>query len=386
MSGARCLPRCLPCRPSGSCPPPPRTTTTATPRVRPHAIPLLSRTALVINLASRGGAPRATFAESLIRAAQGRWGRLSLHPATDGRGLGPALEDALTTGPDLLVVGGDGTLARAADAVAGTGVVLGMLPLGTAKDATRALGLPRDLPGAVHALISGQVVDVDLGRADGRALLDVASIGLSAGVAERLSPDLSRRLGPLAHPVTTLASYRTHQPFAARLEFPDGDHPTLELCDLLLVAVANGRHHGGGTTGSATAPIDCQHLDVYAVERGRARDHVSIARRLRDGTFVEHARVRHLTTTAVRLLTEPAMPVDVDGEVVAGTPLTFGVEAGRRAVGGAPGRWGRPPRPSGAAYSHLSRSRACARRGPAAGWGGRPRWGGGARQGGGDAC
>ncbi len=311
--------------------------------------PLLSRTALVINEASRTGAARSAYAESLIRAAQGRWGRLSLHPATTGRGLAAALDDALATGPDLLVVGGgDGTLALAAEKVAGTGVVLGVLPLGTANDAARTLGLPRDLPGAVDTLISGEVVDVDLGRADGRAFLNVASVGLSVGVTERLGPVLKKRLGPLAYPVATLAAYRAHTPFSARLEFPDGDHPTLALHDLLQVAVGNGRHHGGGTTVSPTASIDDQRLDVYAIERGRARDHVLIARLLKDGTFVDHERVHHLTTTAVRLVTDPALPVNLDGEVVAATPLTFGVEHNAVHVvmprGGAAARLDRPQR------------------------------------------
>lgn len=297
------------------------------PKVTTMRSPLLSRTALVVNEASRTGAARSAHAETLIRAAQGRWGRLSLHPAGTGQGLAAALDEALAGAPDLLVVGGgDGTLALAADKVAGTGVVLGVLPLGTANDAARTLGVPRDLAGAVDTLISGEVVDIDLGRADGRAFLNVASVGLSVGVTERLRPGLKKRLGPLAYPVATLGAYRTHVPFAARLEFPDGDHPTLELDDLLQVGVGNGRHHGGGTTVSPTASIDDQRLDVYAIQRGRARDHVSIARLLKDGTFVEHERVRHLTTTAVRLVTDPPMPVNLDGEVVATTPLTFGVD------------------------------------------------------------
>lgn len=296
--------------------------------------PLLSRVALVVNQASRRGDAQAAYAESLIRAAQGSGSRstegrsrLTLHPATEGPGLPAALDAALATGPDLLVVGGgDGTLALAADRVAGTGVVLGVLPLGTANDAARTLGLPRDLPAAVDTLISGRVVDVDLGRAGDRAFLNVASVGLSVGVTERLRPGLKKRLGPLAYPVATLAAYRAHEPFAARLEFPDGDHPTLELDDLLQVAVGNGRHHGGGTTVSPTASIDDQRLDVYAIVRGRTRDHVSIARLLKDGSFVEHERVHHLTTPRVRLVTRPGLPVNLDGEVVTRTPLTLGVE------------------------------------------------------------
>ena len=49
------------------------------------------------------------------------------------------------------------------------------------------------------------------------------------------------------------------------------------------VAVGNGRHYGGGLTVSPTASIDDHLLDVYAIEKGRLRDHVSVARLLRSG-------------------------------------------------------------------------------------------------------
>jgi len=170
------------------------------------------------------------------------------------------------------------------------------------------------------------VVDVDLGRVDGRAFLNVASVGLSVGVAEALTPGLKRRLGPLAYPVATFRAYRRHRPFTARLEFPRGDHEPLELDDLLQVAVGNGRHYGGGNTVAPNAGIDDHLLDVYAIVRGRLREHVSIARLLRDGSFIEHDAVHHVTTRAVRLVTDPPLGVNLDGEVATTTPALFEVE------------------------------------------------------------
>jgi diacylglycerol kinase (ATP) len=143
-------------------------------------------------------------------------------------------------------------------------------------------------------------------------------------VTQRLTPGLKRRLGRFAYPAATLAAYHSHRPFAARLELDDGT--ALDLGDLMQVAVGNGRHYGGGLTVAPHASIDDHLLDVYAVEQGRLRDHVSAARLLRTGHLVEHERVHHVTTRRLRLVTDEPLPVNLDGEVAATTTATFEVD------------------------------------------------------------
>lgn len=283
------------------------------------------RVAVVVNTASRRGA--VAYETALRHLDAAGVPVVSRHAVTDAADLPAVLDGVIADGHDLVVVGGgDGTVGCAAGKVAGTEVTLGVLPLGTANDFARTLEVPSDVATACATLAEGIVVDVDLGRVDGCPFLNVASVGLSVGVTQALSPALKRRLGPLAYPVATLRAYRRHEPFTARLEFPDGDHAPLDLPDLLQVAVGNGRHYGGGNAVSPTAGIDDHLLDVYAIVRGRLREHVSIARFLKDGSFVEHDRVHHLTSRRVRLVTDPALPVNLDGEIAAATPSLFEIE------------------------------------------------------------
>ncbi len=285
--------------------------------------PRWGRVAVVVNTASRTGASALPVVTSALRRATAA--DVEVHEVAGGSGLVDALEAAVDTQPDLLVVGGgDGTIGCAAARVAHSPVTLGVLPLGTANDFARTLGIPTSVPGAVGTLLSGTVVDVDLGRVDGTVFLNVASLGLSVGVTRALTPAMKRRLGRLAYPAASLAAYRAHVPFDATIELPDGS--VLELVDLLQVAVGNGRHYGGGLTVSPTASIDDHTLDVYAVERGRLRDHVSVARLLRTGDLVEHDRVHHLTARRLRLATDEPMEVNLDGEIAATTPATFEVD------------------------------------------------------------
>ena len=251
----------------------------------------------------------------------------SVYPVRSGADLAGTLDQVLAAGHDLVVVGGgDGTVSFAAGFFAGTGTVLGVLPLGTANDLARTLEIPAGLDPACAALADGKVVDIDLGRANGEPFLNVASVGLSVGVTESLSPRLKRRLGPLAYGVAAVRAYARHKPFRARLEFPLEDHETLELDDMLQVAVGNGRHYGGGNAVSPTAGIDDHTLDIYAIPGAPLREHVRIARLLKDGSFVERNDVHHFTTQQVRLVTEPPLPVNLDGEIATVTPADFTIE------------------------------------------------------------
>ena len=110
-------------------------------------------------------------------------------------------------------------------------------------------------------------------------------------------------------------------------KFPEGDQAPLDLGDLLQVGVGNGRHYGGGNTVAPDAGIDDSTLDLYAIAAGKLREHLSVARLLRDGTLVHHDRVQHLVTRSVVLTTDEPLPVNLDGEIATHSPVTFTLQS-----------------------------------------------------------
>ena len=280
--------------------------------------------ALIVNTASRRGAVAYDTARQLL--TERGVDLVDAFGVSDPARLRETVEQAVGSGHRLVVVGGgDGTVSSVVDALSGTGVTLGLLPLGTANDLARTLEVPLDLAAACATVADGKVVDIDVGRIGETAFLNVASLGLSVEVARAMSPVLKRRLGPLAYPVAAVPAYRRHRPFGARLTFPAGDHEPVDVDHLLQLAVGNGRFYGGGNAVSRQAGIDDHSLDVYAIPHGRFREHVNIARFFRSGGFVEHPEVLHLRTRAVDVATDRPMAVNVDGEVIAATPVSFAI-------------------------------------------------------------
>jgi YegS/Rv2252/BmrU family lipid kinase len=226
----------------------------------------------------------------------------------------------------LILGGGDGSVSSVVDCLAHRDVVLGLLPLGTANDFARTLGIPSDIEEACQTIAGGKVVDVDLGLAGDNYYVNVASVGLGVEATQALSPWLKKGAGPLAYPVAAVRAFLSHKPFSARLTFPDGDHAPIEYGRLLQIAVGNGRFYGGGMVVAPESGIDDRRLDIYAaIEPGRRRDLVGVARYLRSGDFIREEGVGHYRTGRVRLETEPDLPINMDGEVVSKTPQDFSV-------------------------------------------------------------
>ncbi|MEU3170049.1 diacylglycerol kinase family protein [Streptosporangium sp. NPDC006930] len=116
---------------------------------------------------------------------------------------------ALKEGADLVLVwGGDGMVQRCVDALAGSGVTVGILPAGTANLFAQNLGIPEDLPKAVDIAFHGESRKLDLGKVNGEHFAVMAGVGFDAAMIEDADRGLKDRLGRVAYVWTGLRHVR----------------------------------------------------------------------------------------------------------------------------------------------------------------------------------
>ncbi|WP_336488652.1 lipid kinase [Methylobacterium nigriterrae] len=225
-------------------------------------------------------------------------------------------------GVDLVVLGGgDGTLNAAAPALVETRLPLGILPLGTANDLARSLGLPLDPLAAARLITTAEARPADLGWVNGHYYFNVASIGFSAELAGDLTAESKKTWGVLGYAIAAVRVLRRVRPFTVTIEH-DG---TTEKVVTIQASVGNGRHYGGGMTVEEGATVDDGKLDFYSLEVAHWWRLIALLPALRRGTHGRSQDVRAFKTTEIRLTTRKPRPVNTDGELTTHTPAHFKV-------------------------------------------------------------
>jgi diacylglycerol kinase (ATP) len=106
------------------------------------------------------------------------------------------VRQAISRGADLIFVwGGDGSVQRCVDAVAGSQVALAILPAGTANLLATNLGIPADITEAVRIGLHGRRRPMDTGSVNGEHFAVMAGVGFDAEMIKRADRGLKDKLG-----------------------------------------------------------------------------------------------------------------------------------------------------------------------------------------------
>ena len=221
----------------------------------------------------------------------------------------------------IVIGGGDGTLSAALPALLSLNKPVATIPLGTANDFARTLGIPTDPLEAAKLAIEGREHKIDVGLVNGTPFLNVASLGVASQVIKTQTKEMKQRWRVFAYAISLLKTARVMRPFFVDLDIDDGARWSAPIYQ---VSIGNGRHHGGGLTVAEEAAIDDGKLDLYVVYPGTFWQLFMCLTHLRFGTMKPRLLDRH-TATRVALHTRRPRPIDADGRLATQTPATFTV-------------------------------------------------------------
>lgn len=242
------------------------------------------------------------------------------------------LESALTRHPDgLVAVGGDGLVSVAINVLAGTGVPLGIIPVGTGNDIARSLGLPlRSPPAALAVLLPSlgrEARRMDLGRITAAGRQDIwfaaaCSAGLDAVVNARANR-WARPRGRARYVLALLRELPFFRPLDYRLSI-DGEEADVSA---MLVCVSNLRSIGGGMLITPEARTDDGRLHVLVVDPLSRLRLLALFPLLFSGRHVGLREV-HLRRASSVELGVPGIELYADGEPVGTGPVRIDVVPG----------------------------------------------------------
>lgn len=249
--------------------------------------------------------------------------------------------EAATRGVTLVVAaGGDGTVHAVANGLAGSQSSIGLLPLGTANDLARELGIPRDVVASARALAVGRRRFVDLGRVNGRRFLTVGGLGLVS--ASALSVTRAKERSPLSRRIATLLGASIYRVVAAALilgrreianavrlrwtDPADGRARVLHA-DVHALFVTNHRTCGAGLTIPSGGSADDGVFELCLVPATSRARLVANLQRLSAGREIPMDVLTVLRATDATVQLERPDSFIADGELVAhGTRFEIGIE------------------------------------------------------------
>lgn len=217
----------------------------------------------------------------------------------------------------VVAVGGDGTVSLALQAVAGTGVPLGVVPIGSGNDFARTVGLPvGDIDAVLPIITAGHTRDLDLGKAGDRWFGTVIASGFDSRVNERANGMRWPR-GRMRYNRAVLAELPALKPIPYEIEL---DGTTIEV-EAMLVAVGNGSSYGGGMRICPGADMTDGKFQVTVVGAVGRFELLRVLPRAYSGGHVRHPAVTTYEASVVSLAA-PRVTAWADGERIAALPVT----------------------------------------------------------------
>lgn len=227
----------------------------------------------------------------------------------DDPGPGQARE-AIERGADVVIAcGGDGTVRAVAEAVAGSSVQLGVVPLGTGNLLAGNLDIPIGLE-AVPVALTAASRTLDMGVVNGEKFAVMAGVGFDAAMIRDANTTIKSKLGSVAYMISGARNLPA-QIVRATLSV-DGDQVWSGRTAMVLVGNC-GSVTGGLEVFPDASPSDGV-LDVAVLTAENVRDWARLLWRLLRNKQQPPELVQRFTGTDIGVDLDRPTPYELDGE------------------------------------------------------------------------
>jgi YegS/Rv2252/BmrU family lipid kinase len=226
---------------------------------------------------------------------------------------------AVEAGELPVVISGDGLVGAIGGAMAGGGTPLGVVPVGRGNDLARVLGIPTEPEEAIAVVLAGRSRTIDIGEANGRPFLGIASFGFDSD-ANRIANE-SRLRGNLVYAYAALRALIAWKP--ARFTIAIGEQRT--RIEGFSVIVANSKAYGGGMFVAPDAELDDGEFDVVTISRVGKLRFLGNLPKVFKGTHVRNDEVSVVRAARLSVSASRPFAVYADGEHLTDLPADLRV-------------------------------------------------------------
>jgi len=221
----------------------------------------------------------------------------------------------------VVVIGGDGSVHLAIQALALSGIPLYVFPCGTGNDFARTGGsLDLDVTRAVKRMLTTKPTEIDLGRTHNETgsqwFGQVLSTGFDSLVNERANRFRFIK-GQIKYTIATLLELPLFRPYKYQIITPKGTRNI----SAMLIAIANGPSYGGGMQICPAADRTDGFFDVMVLHPVSKYELLRVFPKVFQGKHVNHPAVEFIRLSKLTLESEAV--AYADGERIGALPMNI---------------------------------------------------------------
>lgn len=275
----------------------------------------------VVNPVSGGGKGRPMFEQAMLYLDE-KGVEYSYKYTSYAKEAYSIVREAIERGEkNIVAAGGDGTVREVASMLSNTGIVMGILPLGTGNDLAFCLNIPSDPRKAVDILLEDNPRAIDAGMANDMFFINVAGFGFDVDVIKNTEKYKRKFSGMVPYMLGILRTMFHLDGFDVIIDI-NGVQNSYKA---LMVSVCNGTRLGGGMNISPLSEQDDGLFDVMVLRK------VNLIRFLR--LLVPFVKGRHIgirefdfyKAKEVRCQSSVPFELNLDGDLDSCTPVTFSI-------------------------------------------------------------
>jgi YegS/Rv2252/BmrU family lipid kinase len=212
----------------------------------------------------------------------------------------------------IIAAGGDGTIHEVINGLMKTElkVPLGIFPEGTSNDIATFLGISEDVNKYCQAVIEGGTLSIDLGMANDKYFVNVASAGFLTETAHEVDHHMKNALGKAAYYLKGIEEIPKIKPIELHLNV-DGVAYDLEV---LLFLILNGGNVGGFKGILPYEKIVDGKLNFLAIKPVPVYKLPPLLFKLGRGQLLKDENVINFEGEKFLIEVSPDIPTDLDGE------------------------------------------------------------------------
>ena len=235
---------------------------------------------------------------------------------------GKNLEEALNIIDEsysyILIAGGDGTVDSVVNVMEmkNINIPIGILPVGTANDFAKFIGMPADISEACKQILDSKPTKVDVGRINNKYFINVASTGLFTDVSQKTDVNLKNTIGKLAYYLKGLEELPNFRRLKIKLTSKECNYEG----EMYLILVFNGKTAGNFNLATQADVTDGK-LDVIIFKAVQIYELLPLFIKVLKGEHLDSDKVVYFKTDDVYIESTEDIVTDIDGEKGPDFPL-----------------------------------------------------------------